>query len=159
MSGCANITLLGLVVGGARLSTDTLGALCLGGVCTIPLLVLKRLLWNDYIVSLSPVLKEMTSRKAEEINSLTAGLSAPQQAAVIVSDAATLLAIMFVGLVGCMNSSLTTYSHIIEDNMGFTIPDKLPYFVALGISACLYGLGQQATTSITHDEAVSSLPC
>lgn len=139
--------------GGARFSVDSLGAGMIGAIAGIPMIALRHYLWNGQGLRKSAVIEEMTSRKAEDLGPIVAGLSAPQRAAVIFFDAATVLSLMLVALMGCINSSLTVYSHLAQENLGLPMPDELPFVVAVAVSSLLYGMSQFAATSISDDEA------
>lgn len=55
-------------------------------------------------------------------------------------------------LMGCVKSSLTVYTGIINEQVGVHLPDALPFALALGISSVVYGIGRFGVTCVTEDE-------
>lgn len=141
--------------GGARLSSESLQAGFVGVIAALPVMLLRRSQWDATALRDSPVLEEMINRKADDLGPIITGLSRPQLAAVIMTDTITVLELMLVALMGCIDSSLDLYVKIAERNLGVDIPDLLPFAVALGVSSGLYGLWHFGATTISEDEAVS----
>lgn len=137
------------------MSFESLQAGLVGVIAALPVMSLRRSQWDAQALSNSPVLEEMINRKADDLGPIITGLSRPQLAAVIVTDTVTILELMLVALMGCIDSSLGLYTRIAEKNLGVDIPDLLPFAVALGVSSGLYGLWHFAATTVSEDEAVS----
>ncbi|GMH40657.1 hypothetical protein BSKO_08561 [Bryopsis sp. KO-2023] len=139
-------------LGGASFSTDSLFAALLGVGASVPLILLRRMLWNPKLIRESPVLQQLTLREAKYLEPLISGLTKPQQAVILLTDSLTIVMIMLPTLMGCIKSSLTVYFDIVQEQTGFHMPGFLPLGVALGLSSVIYAIGRFGNTNHTEDE-------
>lgn len=133
-------------LGGASLSTDSLFAAFIGAGASVPLIILRRMLWNPTLIRESPVLQQLTFREAKYLEPLVSGLTKPQQAVILLIDTLTVVAVMLPALMGCIKSSLTVYFDIVQEQTGFHTPSFIPLGVALGLSSIIYAIGRFGNT-------------